>query len=67
MFKKKSPNTPIVTGKTMGMPGSIPPETTPVAPQMPMLPHQMVTAIKNSRKGQIPAGLAKYIASHKKK
>ena len=29
------------------------------------IPHQMVTAIKNSPKGKIPAGLAKYLAAKK--
>ena len=34
---------------------------------MGVIPPQMVTAIKNSRKGKIPAGLAKYMASKKGK
>jgi hypothetical protein len=36
--------------------------------QRPMLPVSpaMVNAIKQSRKGKIPPGLAKWIASHKK-
>jgi len=32
----------------------------------PALPHQMVTAIRNSKKGKVPAGLAKYMTSKKK-
>lgn len=31
------------------------------------LPPRMVTAIKNSPKGKLPAGLAKYMANKKKK
>lgn len=34
-------------------------------PSYPMNP-KMVSAIKNSRKGKVPAGLAKWLATHKK-
>lgn len=46
-------------------PGMVHGNSAKVAPKIPIT-HQMVKAIKNSPKGKVPAGLAKYMASKKK-
>lgn len=38
---------------------------TPSTPTAPILSHQMVTAIRASKKGKLPPGLAKYAAAKK--
>jgi hypothetical protein len=60
--KKKSrlAGTPAVSGATQPAP------TTPANP-MAVLPPQMVARIKKAPTGVLPPGLAKYMASHKKK
>lgn len=65
MAKGKKKKVAVATPSQSGMPmdtGMMPMGTS--HPMVPMSP-SMVTAIKSSRKGKIPAGLAKYLAAKK--